>query len=190
MISLQLSMDQIKGLSALSMKIRQAQQPLNKIKLFKRRDRNVKNNELTGAGCLIFNLKTNRLLVVRGPEKWSLPKGHMEGNELPHQTAMRETYEETSLVINLLKTHKSKKLKKYLYYYVLIDEEPPILSPIDKNEVFEVKWCDLNELQNLDCNQQLKYFIQRWTQIINTMRNYKNVILIKPNYHNFTKTDF
>lgn len=125
------------------------------------------SSDLVGAGCLILDKQTNRILVVKGPEKWSLPKGHSEFGELPHQTAERETYEETSLIIQLTKDHKSKKLKKYLYYYVILDNAHMLtLSPIDKHEVSEVKWCTYNELKNLDCNQQLKYFIQRWANTV------------------------
>jgi hypothetical protein len=31
-----------------------------------------------GAGAFILNLVTLEVLVVRGPVKWSLPKGHLE----------------------------------------------------------------------------------------------------------------
>jgi 8-oxo-dGTP pyrophosphatase MutT (NUDIX family) len=124
-------------------------------------------NDLVGAGCLILDKQTNRILVVKGPEKWSLPKGHIDPGELPHETAERETYEETSLVIQLTKDHKSKKLKKYLYYYVILDNANMLtFTPIDICEVSEAKWCTCSELKNLDCNQQLKYFIQRWSNTI------------------------
>lgn len=37
---------------------------------------------ITGAGGIIFDPLKQSILVVKGHEKWSLPKGHREPNEL------------------------------------------------------------------------------------------------------------
>jgi 8-oxo-dGTP pyrophosphatase MutT (NUDIX family) len=51
-----------------------------------------------GAGLIIYNYD-GALLVVRGPSKWSFPKGQAESCDGgPLATAIRECYEEVGLV--------------------------------------------------------------------------------------------
>lgn len=38
-----------------------------------------------------------RFLLVHQKDHWSFPKGHVEGNELPLETAKRELFEETGI---------------------------------------------------------------------------------------------
>ncbi len=125
--------------------------------------KNNDNASVIGAGGLIFDLSNNKILVVKGPEKWSLPKGHLEIGEKPHEAAMREIFEETSLQIEICPTGHSKKIRRYVYYYIILDEANKLtLTPLDSKEISEVKWCSQNELTKMDCNKQLQYFIGRW----------------------------
>lgn len=152
----------------------------NKIKYNYEKDHRNNKKDMVGAGCLIIDIHTNRLLVVKGPEKWSLPKGHSEDGETTYVTAERETLEETSLIIKLKPNMKSKKLKKYLYYFVVLNNAKDCqdLEAIDKTEISEVKWCTQSELKKLDCNQQLKYFIQRWSSIFKYMCDNEKLLSI------------
>lgn len=54
----------------------------------------------TSAGGVVFRRTGDeiRFLLIRDPyENWGLPKGHVEGEETPVETALREIEEETGL---------------------------------------------------------------------------------------------
>ncbi len=54
------------------------------------------------AGCII--IKDGKMLMLKHKKigVWLPPGGHMEENEFPYETAMRETFEETGLEVELL----------------------------------------------------------------------------------------
>ncbi len=55
------------------------------------------------ASCYIFSKEKKVLLIHHKKiEKWVPPGGHIEENELPHETAIREVFEEVGLKITLL----------------------------------------------------------------------------------------
>lgn len=90
---------------------------------------------VTGAGGVIYDQRNNKLLVVKGPIKWSLPKGHREIGEKIHETAMREILEETSINVKLNETSKCERVMKCIYYFIKIDD----------GEKLNVRWIDSNE---------------------------------------------
>lgn len=56
------------------------------------------------ASAFVVNPVDKKILLChhRGFNRWVQPGGHIERNELPEETAMRETYEETGVRIKLL----------------------------------------------------------------------------------------
>ena len=52
----------------------------------------------------VFIIDEQRILLLRQKRSpfWLLPGGHVEDTELPHEAAIREVFEETSLRIELL----------------------------------------------------------------------------------------
>lgn len=56
------------------------------------------------ASVFVVDPETKKLLLVfhKKFHKWVQPGGHIENNETPEETAMREVYEETGLKIKLL----------------------------------------------------------------------------------------
>jgi 8-oxo-dGTP pyrophosphatase MutT (NUDIX family) len=127
----------------------------------------------TGAGGVIYDQKNNKLLVVKGPVKWSLPKGHRETGEEPHETAMREILEETSIKVELNVKSKFKRVMKCIYYFVRIDDGDKLnVRWIDSSEVCDIKWYTREQLKCMSCNKQLMQFIDRWDNLVYTFRKY------------------
>ena len=148
------------------------------------------HKNMIGAGGLILDISSNKILVVKGPEKWSLPKGHLDPGEEPHEAAMREIFEETSLQIDIQPTARSKKLRKYIYYYIILENAQQLqLSPLDYREVSEVKWCSDNELIELDCNKQLRYFIEKWKAILKVFYDDQKCLTLKGSCPNQEERD-
>ncbi|AZZ65423.1 NUDIX domain-containing protein [Metamycoplasma phocicerebrale] len=48
------------------------------------------------------------LLVQQTAGHWGFPKGHVEGNETEHETAIRETKEETNIDVEILEGFREK----------------------------------------------------------------------------------
>ncbi len=133
----------------------------------KSKTKTIKKSSCVGAGAFIYNPQNQSVLVVHGPIKWSLPKGHSEVGELSHQVAEREIFEETSLQLKLTPEWRSKKIKKYVYYYVVLENATDLhLVALDQHEIKDLKWCTYQELLLLDCNKQLKYFRDNWLATI------------------------
>lgn len=65
----------------------------------------MKQKVILGASAAITDSSGRVLLVLRGKEPkrglWSLPGGHVERGETLHQTATRETLEETGLSVDV-----------------------------------------------------------------------------------------
>jgi 8-oxo-dGTP pyrophosphatase MutT (NUDIX family) len=119
------------------------------------------------AGGIIYDLDTGRILVVKGYEKWSLPKGHREVGEAPHETAMREIYEETSLKVAITPRSRSKRILKCIYYPIMVHHGSQLsVAPIDTHEVSDVRWCSFQDLLQIPCNKQLRFLINHWDSIV------------------------
>lgn len=52
--------------------------------------------QVDAAGGLVFN-ERDELLMIHRNGRWDLPKGHVEPNETPCETAVREVHEETGV---------------------------------------------------------------------------------------------
>jgi len=79
--------------------------------------------KISGAAVVILNEK-NELLVLKRPDsvtwapnKWGLPGGKIEPGETPRQAAIRETKEETTLIVSNLKKIKLSLDNPVAAYY-------------------------------------------------------------------------
>ena len=118
--------------------------------------------KVTSAGALIFHLGKMLIVLDRVDAKfWNLPKGHIEEGETPWDTALREVWEETNIVIKGpgisepedLGLHKYLPKKKDLHLFKVEmpqDWEPDLKcnSTYGKNDTLEVvgfQWIDPKE---------------------------------------------
>jgi ADP-ribose pyrophosphatase YjhB (NUDIX family) len=130
-----------------------------------------------GAGGIIVDASSGKLLVVKGTWKWSLPKGHLDKGEKYHQCAMREIQEETNLNVDLNITDRYIDVKKYVYYIILLHGVEKVeFKTNDPEEVQEVRWLPVEEIRELECNRQLEYVVNRWDYIRNIIENHKEKV--------------
>jgi ADP-ribose pyrophosphatase YjhB (NUDIX family) len=84
------------------------------------------------AGLVVISDNKILLMHPKGKEnkhEWSIPKGTIENGEGVMETAIRETYEETGVIINpndiesdmhiFYYRKKNKDVIKYIYYYIV-----------------------------------------------------------------------
>lgn len=78
------------------------------------------------AGIVIVAVATQRVLVLRRADTglWSIPGGHREGSETPGETAIRETYEETGIVVVAVQEiHRETVVIEYVTFVAEIERE-------------------------------------------------------------------
>ena len=109
-------------------------------------------------------------------ELWCFPKGHMEMNETPFQTALREFEEETSVKLTSNETEyecfgvvkQNKKKNVYVYYKPYQDEDltncysNTCISVIDgveieHNEIKAYKWITIDEYKESGIKAYIPY---------------------------------
>lgn len=111
------------------------------------------------SGILVYRYKNDKLQVFLGKcggpywvnvtkGAWNIPKGHVEKNENIFETAKREFYEETSLVLPddghyIYLDESVTKSKKHVYIYAIeYDFTQPYQEDIViiKSNVFSIEW--------------------------------------------------
>jgi ADP-ribose pyrophosphatase YjhB (NUDIX family) len=114
----------------------------------------------TSAGGLVVEMFDGRwraALIAKRDRRdrmiWSLPKGHLEGQESPEEAAIREVQEETGIIATIVAPlgvidfwfmAEGKRIHKTVHHY-LLRAQGGELSDADA-EVAEVGWVDLEEL--------------------------------------------
>ncbi len=113
-------------------------------------------------GIMVFD-NDKVLLVHQNEGHWSLPKGHVEENETEHETAIRETKEETNVDARILSdfrqvitySPKPNVLKDAVYFIgeAITNELKPQVE-----EANEVKYVNIEEAIDL-LNHDMKSVI-------------------------------
>ncbi len=110
-----------------------------------------------GVGCLIS--KRNEFLLGRrlnshGAGSWSFPGGHLEDNETPLECALRETHEETGLIVkNPINIGWSfdtfpEKNCNYITLFVKTDFDGGTPSVMEPHKSEEWLWFSQDKLPN------------------------------------------
>lgn len=129
--------------------------------------------ELSAMAVVIYNGKILSINeIVYGKETLSLPKGHKEENESIIETAIRECYEETNIVIS--KEDLVKELSSYSYEFLTPSNKlirktiVPFLfevqtegNPIPKEErMISVQWMDKDEFVDKCSHENVKLVVK------------------------------
>ncbi len=129
--------------------------------------------ELSAMAVVIYNGKILSINeIIYGKETLSLPKGHKEENESIIETAIRECYEETNIVIS--KEDLVKELSSYSYEFLTPSNKlirktiVPFLfevqtegNPIPKEErMISVQWMDKDEFIDKCSHENVKLVVK------------------------------
>ncbi|AII17136.1 putative nucleoside diphosphate hydrolase [Aureococcus anophagefferens virus] len=124
-----------------------------------------RSNKIERAGAIIINneqtkivLVLNRLSFLKKENKFGLPKGHLNPNELkiPEIGAQREVLEETGVFFPIDNFKHFIKICDTLYYILTLDSNfVQNFSPHDKHEICYTSWFDLNSIKYLNINRTL-----------------------------------
>ena len=116
-------------------------------------------------GCIVISTD-NKILLVKGrtSQKWSFPKGHMEGKETSLQCAARELQEETGLCV----TTEPIAFKKYSAagYFIYSVTNEARLFPKDTREIEEADWFTFEDVSRLNKNVDVSMFCSHLTKAI------------------------
>ena len=100
-------------------------------------------------GALVYRFEGDKLMTLllrhRKGGHWSFPKGHVENDETEHQTALRETKEETGLDVELqdnfrhtVEYYPKQDIKKQVVYFLGYSESEYFVR--QEEEISELKW--------------------------------------------------
>ena len=130
-------------------------------------DECIEHKNVKVCGCIIMNNEKNKLLLVKGTtsECWGFPKGALENNETLIECAYRETLEETGIEVDINSESEQEIINGITYYYTYIDDKKKldISEKIDKNEISDIKWVEIENLldnYNMYFNKSVKIYIQ------------------------------
>jgi 8-oxo-dGTP pyrophosphatase MutT (NUDIX family) len=92
----------------------------------------------------------------RESQKWSFPKGHIEGRESAQMCARRELFEETGIRISEEPFATKKYFAgEYFFFQVSFEQRP---FPRDTREIEEAKWVSIDELLRMNVNIDVSKF--------------------------------
>lgn len=148
------------------------------------------------AGGVVFKKVENEFKIVlcfqqklSGAKVYCLPKGHIEKNEEPMKTALREVEEEAGITAKLIKplsnitfffTQNGNKIKKTVYFYLMecLDEHfRPNL------ECEKIIWCNEEEAIKLNPYVSEKKIIKEAFQFLRDFQ--QNQIVDTHNFREF-----
>jgi 8-oxo-dGTP pyrophosphatase MutT (NUDIX family) len=112
------------------------------------------------ASCFVIDDDKILLIYHKKFDKYIQPGGHIEGDEEPYQTAIREVFEETGVTIEIndrspfnIEIYNTKIGKQLDYQFI----GTPINKKVRGNkESYLCGWFDINKLDDIDIVEDLK----------------------------------
>ena len=132
-------------------------------------------------GIIAFSNNFKQLLVVKNQSKWGFPKGHRESSfESFSSCAHREALEETGLYFPIYNnSNKLRLFDNYYFPFVVKNAGEYKPNPIDKKEIVEAKWIDINSIKKLSKNRDLSIFLKKHLDlIIKRIKKYNLIVNI------------
>lgn len=132
-------------------------------------------NQVKSCGVIIFY--NDQIVIVKSRKnKYSFPKGKQKKGEDNYSTALRELYEESSLLESDLEflyhnneyiTFIEEKPRKKVFYYLAILKNKKKLDPIDKDEILEALYIDVEKGIHLSSfNPQRKELLKQSYELV------------------------
>ena len=141
------------------------------------------------ASAFVIDPKTKKILLVfhKKFNRWVQPGGHIEPEETPEETALREVYEETGLKVQLLGERfpreddfirplgvQKNRGKNGLLHIDITYVAIPI-NEIDANNydsgITDVRWFSREELDKIDVFEDIKitmdYLLSQYIKVVN-----------------------
>lgn len=116
-------------------------------------------------GIILQDNRTRQCLLVQGrwSSKWGFPKGHMEAGETEEDTAIRELFEETGVLVHP-PLGMRYRFKNNVYFLMPVDRE--LIKPFirDHREIQNIRWFSEHEMSRLPverCNYGLTMYRTR-----------------------------
>lgn len=124
-----------------------------------------KRSAVKRCGIILRDERTGRCLLVQGrwSRKWGFPKGHQEEGESEEETAIRELFEETGVLVHP-PLGPRQRFKNNVYFRITVDED--LIHPFirDHNEIQRIRWfsdAEIDRLPGQECNFGLAAFRDR-----------------------------
>ncbi|NLM62878.1 MAG: NUDIX domain-containing protein [Mollicutes bacterium] len=126
------------------------------------------------ASVFVVNPENKKILLVHHKKfnKWVQPGGHIEDNEIPEETALREVYEETGVKVKLigerfpreddyikpLGIQKNRNIDGDIHIDIIYAAVPIncIQTIPNFNENIDAKWFSREELETIDVFPDIK----------------------------------
>ena len=126
------------------------------------------------ASVFVVNPEDKKILLVKHKhfKKWVQPGGHIEHNEVPEETALREAYEETGIKVRLLGEtfpreddyirplgiQKNRGSQGDVHVDITYAAVPisNIIPDFDDEETASVRWFSREELESLNVFNDIK----------------------------------
>ena len=121
-------------------------------------------------GACVVILRGNQFLALErssesefAPDKWGFPGGGSDPGETPEETAARETYEETGLIVNELVflTMKVGNKGKFVYFFACDDFSGKVDMKKVKEEHKDYAWIEPHEMNKYSFADKVEGFIDR-----------------------------
>lgn len=143
-----------KDIDKINLQIKEYNEPLDKI------------IQIEGSGVICMDLKTKRFLVVKN--KWGVygfPKGQIKPREKYIDCAFRELEEETGVTKQMYIS--GFIIVKRKVYYICFMKEFELFKEkiISKDEIIDMCWCDIFELNPENTNISIKKFIKFYSHL-------------------------
>jgi 8-oxo-dGTP pyrophosphatase MutT (NUDIX family) len=134
------------------------------------------------AGGIIFRRQPDRsarFLLIRDPyDHWGFPKGHLEGEETPAETALRESAEETGLSdlllhgpIRIIDWHfrfRGRYIHKFCHFFLFESPAADVVPQLDEG-ITDHRWLAMNEALDLLSYDNARGVLKRAGEMARTL---------------------